>query len=126
MSFGGPWSVWNRFDDEWMQTRRAVNLFLTGSAFVVALTVIWFSHLDIASMRFLFRLPLTLVAMLGVLSGFFVWFGMWRYWARLDYSTKWAKRLSFAVLLLGVWWGACVYCLAVYVPQVTRKETFAR
>ena len=122
----GPWGIWNRFRDEWMQSRQAANLFMVGTAFVVALTVIWFSHLDIESMPFLFRLPLTLVAMFGVVSGFFVWIGMWRYWTRLDCSKKWAKRIWFAVLLLGAWWGACVYCLAVYVPQITRNENFAR
>ena len=51
-----------------------------------------------------------------------IFFGMWRYWAKIDDSKKWIKRASFVLLLLGFWWGSAIYCFIVYLPQVRRRQ----
>ncbi len=47
---------------------------------------------------------------------------MWRYWFRLDNSPPYLKRTSFILMLVGVWYGAVLYCYFVYGPQVTRSS----
>jgi len=123
MSLWGGWGVWDWFDDNWIQTQQAVRLFVAAIVLVLGLTAIEVSHIDIERTSLLLRLPLTIVGLLGILSLFFLWIGMWRYWIRLDSSRTWPKRISFALLLLGFWYGACVYCLLIYIPQVNSKRT---
>ena len=64
--------------------------------------------------------------MAGTLALFFLWLGMWRYWARLDCSTRMTKRLWFGVLLFGFWYGSCLYYFLLYRPQVRRAATAER
>jgi hypothetical protein len=68
------------------------------------------------------RLPLAVLLVSAIVGMFFVWVGMWWYWARLDASGKWAKRFWFAVLLFGFWFGAAAYYVCVYLPQIVRGD----
>jgi hypothetical protein len=68
------------------------------------------------------RLPLAGLLVSAIVGMFFVWVGMWWYWARLDASGKWAKRFWFVVLLFGFWFGAAAYYVCVYLPQVVRGD----
>jgi hypothetical protein len=69
------------------------------------------------------RLCASLFGIVATVALFFLWGGMLRYWIRIDQVGKWSKRLSLTVLVLGLWWGACLYCYVVYIPQVLRKKT---
>ncbi len=115
--FSAPWG---RFRDEWLQGRQAVRMFLVAVLLVLAITPIWLRLADPARMPPVLRALYTIIAMVGTVATFFLWFGMWRYWVRLDDSPRMAKRLWFVILLFGLWWGACLYYLSVYRPQVTR------
>jgi hypothetical protein len=61
-------------------------------------------------------------------SVFFLWLGMWFYWARMDYSGKVVKTISFFVLLFGAFYASIAYYLSFYLWQTirARKETARR
>lgn len=112
----------SRFSDEWLVTSRAALLFLLSTAIVLAVTPVFLGRIDRDEMSFWTRLPWGILGMLGAVAIFFLWLGMWQYWRRIDRSSPRSKRLWFWVLLLGLWWGGCLYCLSVYLPQVIRRN----
>ncbi len=116
----GPFGFYNKFRDDWLVSRRAMALFLLAALFVVATIPILFGRIDTAKLPHWANLPLGLEGVMGPLSIFFLWFGMWRYWVRLDNSSKLAKRLSFMLLLFGMFYGSALYYFLVYLPQVTN------
>ena len=59
------------------------------------------------------------ISALGML---FLWVGMWRYWILYDDSNVYAKRRWFLVLLVGFWYGSCLYYFFAYLPQVRRAR----
>jgi hypothetical protein len=120
--FQGYWGPWNRFTEGWLVSRQAIRLFLVAAMFVLAVTPIFLGLVDPAKMSLPLRLLWTVVGMVGTISLFFLWLGMWRYWVRLDHSRVLVKRLWFVILLFGLWWGSCLYYFFAYRPQVTRRE----
>jgi hypothetical protein len=44
-------------------------------------------------------------------------------WASDRFLGMWAKRMWFIVLLVGFWWGSCLYRYFVYLPQVFRSTS---
>jgi hypothetical protein len=117
--------LWNRFKDDWLITRQAARLFVVSTLLVLALTPVFLGKIDTQTMPFWTRLPWGILGILGPIALFFLWFGMWRYWVRIDNSSVWIKRMWFVVLLVGFWWGSCLYCLLVYLPQVLRRSRVA-
>lgn len=115
--------IWNWFKDEWLITRQAAKLFLVSTFLVIALTPLFLGVVDTTRMSFWARLPWGILWTLGPIALFFLWSGMWRYWFRIDRSGLWAKRMWFVVLLVGFWWGSCLYCFFVYLPQVFRRTS---
>ena len=113
--------IWNWFKDEWLITRQAGKLFFTSALLVLAMTPVFLGRIDTAKMAFWERLSWGILGVIGPIGLFFLWFGMWRYWVRIDRSGPWAKRMWFVVLLIGFWWGSCPYCFFVYLPQVYRR-----
>jgi len=113
--------LWSRFKDEWLITRHAAKLFVVSTFLVLALTPVFLGKIDTKTMPFWTRLPWGILGVLGPIALFFLWFGMWRYWVRIDNSKVWIKRIWFLVLLVGFWWGSCLYCFFVYLPQVFRR-----
>src|SRR5579872_5897649 len=105
---------WNRFGNEWLTSRTATRLFSAAALLTLALTAILLEKVDSQQMRLAGKVLWTAIAMAGVPSLFFLWLGMWRYWSRMDSSTSFQKRLWFVVLLLGFWYGSCLYLLCVY------------
>ena len=117
--------VWNWFSDDWLITQRAAKLFLVSTLLVLAVTPILLGRINTQTMSFWARLPWGILGVLGSVALFFLWFGMWRYWARVDNSSRWVKRIWFLLLLVGFWWGSCLYCLFLYLPQVFRRAKVA-
>jgi len=114
-------SPWNWFSDEWLTTRQAAKLFFVATLLVLAVTPQAFGWVNPLKMPMWERIPWSILSMLGVLALFFLWVGMWRYWARLDYSTLATKRIWFFILLFGFWYGSCLYYYCAYRPQVGEK-----
>jgi len=109
----------NRFRDDWIVTRRAAKFFLVSTILVVVLTVL-LGPLQTAKVTPLIRILGGILGITGALGTIFLWLGMWRYWSRIDNSNAWLKRFWFLVLLVGFWWGSCLYCWFAYLPQVFR------
>jgi uncharacterized BrkB/YihY/UPF0761 family membrane protein len=121
LKYVGPWGPYFWFKDNWIVGRFAARLF----SFSAVLIVVWTVAFAVVSRhgtsanqtRPIWHELWTCLDIGVVLPIFFLWFGMWRYWLRVDRSKPWIKRLSFVALLLGAWWGATVYCLAIYLPR---------
>ena len=114
--------LWDKFRNDWFDTQRAVTLFVVSTLLVLALTPVFLGQVDPNRLTFWARLPWGILGILGPIALFFLWLGMWRYWVRVDDGAVWTKRIWFVVLLVGFWWGSCLYCFAVYVPQVLRRR----
>jgi hypothetical protein len=124
-SFGlGPSGLFDWFNDNWLVSRQALKLFCISTFFAGALVPIFFV-VNFAKPSTLDQLLGGFEGVLGPISMFFLWIGMWRYWVRLDTSTPALKTASFFLLLVGLWLGAIPYCFFVYRPQVLRR-TWAR
>jgi hypothetical protein len=106
--------------DDWLISRRTNMLFLLSAMLVIALTPV-FRGLDTTKMTFWQRLPWGMWGILGPIGLFFLWFGMWQYWVRIDRSSAWSKRTWFFVLLIGFWWGSVLYYFFAYLPHMMRK-----
>jgi hypothetical protein len=117
----GPLGLWNRFDERWIGTRRAAQLFLIASLFVVGLLPVFLGRIEPSNKPSPVNFFWGIMGVVGTPSIFFLWLGMWRYWARLDASGKWIKRFWFLVMLAGFCYGSCLYCWSVYLPQVIRS-----
>ena len=107
--------------NDWLISRLSTALFFVSAVLVIAMTPV-FLGLDTTKMTFWQRLPWGILGIVGPLGIIFLWLGMWRYWVRLDNSKVWIKRISFIVLLLGFWWGSCLYYFFAYLPQVIRRR----
>jgi hypothetical protein len=118
----GPSRLWNRFKDDWLATRQAARLFFASTILVLAMTPVFLGRVVTTNMPLWMRIPWGIFGMVGPIALFFLWIGMWRYWVRVDDSKAYAKRLWFLILLLGFWYGSCLYCYFVYLPQVIRSN----
>jgi hypothetical protein len=114
----GPFGFYNWFKDDWLVSLRAVKLFLVAAIFVLGTIPIFLGRIDPAKLAIWMRFPLGIEGALGPISIFFLWIGMWRYWIRLDNSSKMAKGVSFFLLLFGMFYGSVIYYFLVYRSQV--------
>jgi hypothetical protein len=112
----------DKIRDDQIVSRRAVRFFVASSLFVVGLTAFLLTGIDPAKLPFWYRLPITILVMLAVVATFSVWIGMWRFWIRLDRSSKAIRRMWFVLLLIGFWWSSCLYLYIVYFPTVRKKQ----
>ena len=102
---------WDRVPESWVLTEKASWLFGVSAIVITAATII----LSTDAFR-RFESPI-LGGILGVstaLGTFFLWSGMWRFWKLWDPSSRMARRIWFVVLLVGVWHGAILYYVFVY------------
>lgn len=113
--------IWTWFKDDWLITRQAAKLFFIASLLVTVMTIAFLDEIDTTKISFWMRLPWGILGVVGPIALFFLWLGMWRYWVRIDNASRWVKRLWFLVLLIGFWWGSCLYFFIVYLPQVLRR-----
>jgi hypothetical protein len=111
---------WKRVSDEWIGSMAARLLFGAAAALIVIMTVSL--HWAIPQNPGPFaKLGFGLGGILGGLSVFFLWSGMWRYWIRRDSSSRFVRRIWFVILLVGFWYGAVAYYLCVYLPSTGAR-----
>lgn len=107
--------------DQWFFGRSARALFFVSTLLVISVTwILWV--VELGHLPFWPNLIVGLVGIGGTLSIFFLWIGMWRYWTRIDASSRWVKRLWFLILLIGFCWGAVLYCYVIYLPQSGKQN----
>jgi uncharacterized BrkB/YihY/UPF0761 family membrane protein len=117
---------WDLFKDKWLSSRSALLIFLLSTILAIALIALLWGWVSPAKMSFRERLPWGTLGLLGPIAVLFLYFGMWRYWVRIDDSRVWIKRIWFVVLLIGFWWGSCAYFFLVYAPQVLGRQRTER
>jgi hypothetical protein len=119
---GFLWLPSGLLEDNWLTSTWTRRLFFLSALCVLVFTTEYFLKIDTSKMSFWQRLPFGLTGIVEPFGIIFIWLGMWRYWVRLDNSTRWLKRTSFLLLLVGFWWGSLIYYFAVYIPQVSRRR----
>lgn len=103
--------VWERIGDEWLVGRAAAFLFIASMVASIGIVVM--------VVRLAIWPPFLLVP--GVLAGLFLISGMLRYWTMCDRGSRTARGIWFFVILFGVLFGAALYCIFVYLPQVSQQ-----
>ena len=116
-----PFRFWRRDKHDWVGSHRAAELFLLATIFTLAMTPVFLGVVNGGTLLWQ-RIVWGILGILGGLSILFLWSGMWRYWVRLDDSRPAMKRLWFFILLVGFWYGSCLYYLFVYRSQVMGRE----
>lgn len=117
----GPLALFRRFRDDWLVTKEASWFFFLAALLTLALTPVFLGRVDTTRMSFWHRLPWGLLGVIGPVALFFLWMGMGRYWFRLDRSQPWVKKVWLAVLVFGIWYGACAYYFFAYLPQIRQR-----
>jgi hypothetical protein len=112
--------LWRNLGDDWLVSARAATLFRVSTILVLASLPIFLGYVH-GEMSTWKQVVWGTEGVLGAPAIFFLWSGMWRYWARIDHSSIWVKRFWFTVLLIGFWCGSVFYCYFVYLPQIRRK-----
>jgi len=109
--------------DNWISSPRAAKLFFASTFLVLALVPRFEGWMVPATrMTLWLRIFWTMFGNAGTAGLLFLFYGMWWYWVRLDESKKYLKRFWFLILLFGFWFGSCIYCYFVYLPQVIRLK----
>lgn len=113
--------LWRRIGEHWMLSRTAAWMLGFSAILSLAATPVFFGQIPITSYSVASRVFWGVAGILTPISIFFVWIGMWRYWLYNDESKLLARRLSFLLLLVGMWYGAVIYYVAIFLPQVRRR-----
>jgi hypothetical protein len=120
MFFPGSF-IWNRLSDEWLLTTTA-SFLLGAAALIVALVTASMAFVPIDGAGMLTNLFWAVAGVSAGISVFFLWGGMWRYWISVDSSSRTARGIWFAVMTAGVWFGAILYYVCVYLPEIRRRR----
>jgi putative flippase GtrA len=113
---------WENVTDEWLVSRTACALF-GGAAFLgVALTTLLVTVPPDGEPTLALRVAWGALGVSGTMGLFFLWSGMWVFWKKCDSSSRWVRRLSFAILVVGLCYGAVVYFLLVFLPFAVRTD----
>jgi hypothetical protein len=115
--------IWRHISDEWLLSKTASRLFAVSSILVVTITFFLLVVGNLQDFDPVSRLLLDCWGALGAASIFFLWGGMWKYWINRDPSERIVRRIWFVVLLFGVWYGAVLYYLFVFLPK-TKRDGF--
>lgn len=113
--------IWNSISDEWLESHLASILFAVSAAAIALMTVVGLEYIHVSEAGLFQNLFLGIGGALGALGVFFLWGGMWRYWLRCDTSGRTVRKLTFVLLSAGLWYGAIVYYLLVYLRGVRRQ-----
>jgi uncharacterized membrane protein len=79
-------------------------------------------YIDLSKLSSWQEQAISVFAVIGAVSALSLYWCMWVYWTRIDTSRRSTKRVWFAILLVGLFWGSALYYFAVYLPQVLRKR----
>jgi hypothetical protein len=110
--------IWRRIDDEWLVSRSASAFFALSSLVIVGMTVVVFANVEPQALGPAGDTLLGTGGVFAAVGVFFLWGGMWRYWMRCDSSSLVARRVWFLALAVGLWYGAILYYVFVYLPHV--------
>jgi hypothetical protein len=111
---------WDGVSREWMTGRQAALVFGLAVAMTCLITCMVFGLFDVFSTRGFSRFLWNAIGIIGVFSAFSLWGAMQRFHGFWEEST--GRRLAWMRLLLtyGMWYGAIVYFLFVYMPARSK------
>jgi hypothetical protein len=69
---------------------------------------------------------LSLLGAAVAFGGFSLLVGMWFFWVKCDASPRWQRGVWFVILLFGFFYGAVLYYLVVYLPEVKKALSSKR
>ncbi len=120
----------NYFEKRWMKEEWLVwgngprVMFCSACAMVAVGALFWLTEasdgaLDraVAASKFL-QYTVATTGAVGAAGTLLLYFSMWYFLIRVDRSSKWGKRASFLLLLVGLIYGGLIYYLLVYLRQV--------
>ena len=114
--------IWNRIRQGWLLTRTAALAFAGFAVVVIAMSYfIFFVQMDREKAGLFSQIVLGSAGVLGSFGFFFLWGGMWKFWMDHDSHSRPIRRIWFAILLLGVCYGAILYYLFVYLGQTQLR-----
>jgi len=120
-------SLWKYVRNEWFYTKSAAFLFTT-SAILVVIFVLSAGFLpdsfgNGANYSIAQQAGFALLGILFGTSNIILLIGMFRFWVACDQSRPIARKIWFAVMIVGLLrlgLGAAAYCFVAYIPQVAR------
>jgi hypothetical protein len=122
---GSNW-LWNRVGYKWIVSKRAAYLYGLAAIFIGLLTAYWFGVMGPGTPTGLLQRVLWgSFGILSVLSIIFLWTGMRRYQEFReirDPELMGKSKLVHFLLSVGIWYGAMIYYLLVYLPARRRSE----
>jgi len=114
--------IWRRISDEWLVSKAASVCFAVASLIITAITVVSFPDTPIQDIGVISRTLWGIFGALAAVSIFFLWGGMWRYWIDCDPTSRMSRRVWFAILIVGLWYGAILYYVCVFLPTTRKKD----
>jgi drug/metabolite transporter (DMT)-like permease len=121
MIFPGSF-IWRHISDKWLMSKIASVLFAISSIVIAGMTAVLGSDVQIQNTGAFSAFFWAVAGSLCGVSIFFLWGGMWRYWMLGKPSNRIARRIWFALLVVGVWYGALLYYALVYMPAIRKRE----
>lgn len=113
--------IWRRIGDTWLVSKSAAAAFAVSAVVILGMTVAIVTT-EPQSVGLVVQFFLGIGGVLAAISVFFLWGGMWHYWGKCDPSSLAARRAWFFALVFGLWYGAVLYYLIVYLPKVLRMD----
>jgi hypothetical protein len=120
----------NHFEKRWMNKEWFVwgngprVMFFSACAMVVLGLLFWVTDSSegaleraVAASKFL-QYTVASIGAVGAAGTLLLYVSMWYFLIRVDRSSKWFKRASFLLLLVGLIYGGLIYYLLVYLRQV--------
>jgi hypothetical protein len=121
MLFPGSF-IWRRISGEWLVSRMASALFAACCVLIAVMTAVLYRDDQLQDIGSIASVLLGVGGMACSVGIFFLWGGMWRYWMTGKPSNRAARRLWFLLLIVGVWYGAILYYVFVYLPASRRMS----
>jgi hypothetical protein len=123
---GSNW-LWNRVDYRWMVSSQAACLYGLAAIFISLLTAYWFGVITPSDSTSLIQQILWgALGILSPLSIIFLWTGMRKYQQFREIRNPELIGKSTLIRLLlsvGIWYGAMIYFLLIYLPARRRSQT---
>jgi hypothetical protein len=117
--------IWRRMPTRWLVARPTAITFGLSSFIIIIGSIVLFRGLGLESKDRVIQVLLAIGGAAIAVSAFFLWGGMWKYWIVCDSSSQLSRRVWFVVLIIGLWYGAVLYYLFVYLPDVQKSKMHA-
>ena len=114
--------IWRRIGDTRLVSKSASAAFAVSVVVILGMTVA-IVKTEPETVGSVVQFFLGIGGILAAVSVFFLWGGMWQYWGKCDSSSLGARRTWFFALVFGLWYGAILYYLAVYLPNTLRLDS---